>query len=148
MKECTDRLLKGIIALTLLFTAGALQAQDYGMPATEATSGETVVDVIMSSEDHTIMATLLQESMLDETLASGPSFTVLAPTDEAFAQLGDAVQELRQNPEQLQQVMLNHLFQGTASAEDVEDALDVTIETGDISASNGIVHSIDTVLLQ
>ncbi|MCC5925845.1 MAG: fasciclin domain-containing protein [Bacteroidetes bacterium] len=148
MKNYADRMMKGIIALTLIFTAGALHAQDYGMPATTGETGETVVDVIMGSDDHTIMATLLQESMLDETLAQGPSFTVLAPTDAAFAELGDAVQELRQNPEQLQQVMLNHLFQGSASAEDVQDALDLEIEQGDIPASNGVVHSIDRVLLQ
>ena len=136
---------KGILAFALLFTAGALQAQDYGMPAP---TEQTVVDVIMSSDDHTVMATLLQESMLHETLEQGPSFTVLAPTDAAFAELGDAVQELRQNPEQLQQVMLNHLFQGAASSEDVEEALEITIVSGDIPASNGIVHSIDSVLLQ
>lgn len=148
MKYCPDRIFKSFLALTLIFTASALQAQNYGMPAPTDQSNDTVVDIIQSSEDHTILATLLQESMLDETLAQGQSFTVLAPTDAAFAELGDAVQELRANPEQLQQVLLNHLFQGSASADDVSEALEVNILDGDIPASNGLVHSIDTVLLQ
>ncbi|KPP99568.1 MAG: hypothetical protein HLUCCA01_05980 [Bacteroidetes bacterium HLUCCA01] len=110
--------------------------------------GETVIDVINSSENHTVMASLLQETELDATLRQGPSFTVLAPTDEAFAELGDAVTELQANPEQLQQVLLNHLFQGAASAEEVQEALDVNVETGDLPASNGVVHSIDSVILE
>lgn len=146
MKTSGSFILKGIIAVALIFSANALYAQDYG----EATaSGETVVDVINNSEDHTILASLLEETMLTETLAQPQgTFTVLAPTDEAFMEVEEALNQLRGNPEQLQQVVLNHLFQGMASADDVEDALELNIEQGDIQASNGLVHVIDQVIVQ
>ncbi|MCH8495291.1 MAG: fasciclin domain-containing protein [Balneolales bacterium] len=140
-------LFKATMTVALIFSAGALQAQDMAMPAPTEATGETVVDVIKSSEDHTVMAALLDETMLAETLSQQGSFTILAPTDDAFQEVEEALNELRANPEHLQQIVLNHLFQGAASSQDVEDALEIEVVEGDMQASNGLVHSIDQVIL-
>lgn len=99
----------------------------------------------------------------------GP-FTVFAPTDKAFAKLpGDVVQHLVHNPALLRQVLLYHVAVGTWYSAGLEDGmsldalqngkLDVhfidgnvvvgknsTVNFADSTASNGVIHAIDTVL--
>lgn len=116
-----------------------------GINIAVAQSGN-VVDVINSSEDHTIFAELLAESELDNVIAQQGPFTVVAPTDEAFEAMGDELDQLRESPEQLQNVVIGHLFQGEVTAADVEPALGIEIKEGDIEASNGLVHISDQVI--
>lgn len=123
---------------TLLFTA-ALQ------PA-NAQDG-TVVDVVASSEDHTILAEMLEETELTNVISQPGPYTVIAPTDEAFEELGSELDEIRSNPERMQNVVIGHLYQGEVSAEEAEPALEVSIEEGDISATNGLVHVVDEVMM-
>lgn len=109
--------------------------------------GDTVVDVINSSEDHTIFSDLLVETELDNVIAQQGPFTIVAPTDEAFEALGGELDELRANPDQLQNVVIGHLFQGEVPSEDVEPALGIEVADGDIPASNGLVHISDEVIM-
>lgn len=109
--------------------------------------GDTVVDVINDSEDHTIFAELLAETELDNVVAQPGPFTIVAPTDEAFEALGPELDQLRESPEQLQNVVIGHLFQGEVPSEDVGPSLGIEIGSGDIPASNGLVHSSEEVIL-
>jgi uncharacterized surface protein with fasciclin (FAS1) repeats len=78
----------------------------------------------------------------------GP-YTVLAPTNEAFEELGeDKIKTLKENPQELQNVLVGHLFQGNVSSSDVEEAREVNVTKGDIEASNGVVHVIDEVMIE
>lgn len=108
---------------------------------------DTVVDVINESEDHTIFAELLAETELDNVIAQPGPFTIVAPTDEAFSALGGELDQLRESPEQLQNIVIGHLFQGEVSADEVGQSLGVEIEEGDIPASNGLVHSSESVIM-
>lgn len=108
---------------------------------------DTVVDVINESEDHTIFAELLAETELDNVVAQPGPFTIVAPTDEAFSALGGELDQLRESPEQLQNIVIGHLFQGEVSADEVGPSLGVEIEEGDIPASNGLVHSSESVIM-
>lgn len=117
------------LLITFIFSVNTALAQD-----------SNVVEVINSSENHTIFSELLAETNLDETISADGPFTVVAPTDEAFEALGDELDTLRENPDELQNIVLAHLFQGEVSAADVEPALGITITEGDIPASNGLVH--------
>ncbi len=95
---------------------------------------------------------------LDATLADGGPFTVFAPTDEAFAALGDAAPS---DPDLLANVLLHHVVPGSldSAAVTAEATLDTAAntqltvadlplsETLDVEASNGIIHVIDEVLL-
>lgn len=128
---------------TGFFAVNTLSAQDMPMPAED-----TVVDAINASEDHKVLASLIKEVQLEEILMQPGSYTVVAPTDAAFEELGDALETVKQNPQQLQQVVLNHLFQGTASAEDIQENLGVNVIATDDTPSNGIIHVSDKVILQ
>eukprot|EP00095_Tigriopus_kingsejongensis_P004904 maker-scaffold1_size3401120-snap-gene-16.43 protein:Tk04904 transcript:maker-scaffold1_size3401120-snap-gene-16.43-mRNA-1 annotation:"beta-ig-h3 fasciclin" len=110
---------------------------------------------------------------LDQTLMGEGPFTVFAPTDEAFAKLGDeAINALLAEPEALANILLYHVLPGQAvdaataislAGQSVDaangDALALVLDGGnlfineslvtatDIVTSNGIIHVIDTVLL-
>lgn len=132
----TSAILSAIFSLVLIA----------GINLSVAQSG-SVVDVINESDDHTILAELLQETELDNVIAQQGPFTVVAPTDDAFEAMGPQLEELRQNPEQAQNVVIGHLFQGEVPAEEAEPALDIEIKDGDIPASNGLVHVVDEVIM-
>lgn len=111
-------------------------------------AGNNVVDVINASADHTILAQLIAEAQLVETLNMEGPYTVLAPTDDAFNELGAGLTQLRENPQELQSVLIQHLFQGEVSSDDVTEALGLEIKNGDIEADNGVIHVIDQVIIQ
>lgn len=134
IKKIFSGIFAGIFALFI--GLGTVQAQ------------ENVVDVVNESEDHTVFAELLNETELDVILEDEGPYTVLAPTDEAFEEVEDKVEELKENPEELQNVVIGHLYQGNLTSDEVEGNIDVTIESGDIEAPNGTVHSISEVLIE
>jgi len=106
------------------------------------------------------------------TSSGGGPFTVFAPTDEAFAKLpAGTVENLLkpENKEQLVAILTYHVVPGKVMAADVVklkeaktvngnmvdiktkgDAVmvnDAKVTATDISASNGVIHVIDTVIL-
>ncbi len=117
-----------------------------GINLSVAQSGN-VMDVINESDDHTILSELLEATELDNVIAQQGPFTVVAPNDEAFEALGPQLEELRQDPEQAQNVVIGHLFQGEVPANEAEPALNIEITDGDIPATNGLVHVTDTVIM-
>lgn len=124
-----------ILSIFLVVGFSNLQAQD-----------DTVVDVINSSGEHTIFAELLTETGLDQVVSQPGPYTVVAPKDEAFEAMGSELDQLRANPDQLESVVISHLFQGEVPSEDVQPNLGVEVEEGDISASNGLVHVTNEVV--
>jgi len=116
------------------------------------------------------LSKLLVIADLESALHGKGPFTLFAPTDEAFAKLpADVVDHLVQNPTALRQVLLYHVASGTWYSEGLEDGmslgslasgkLPVHIADGnvlvgkskvvesDTTASNGVIHTIDSVLL-
>lgn len=124
-----------ILSIFLVVGFSNLQAQD-----------DTVVDVVNNSEDHTIFSELLAETGLEQVVSQPGPYTVIAPKDEAFEAMGSELDQLRANPEQLQNVVISHLFQGEVPSEDVEPNIGIEVEEGDISASNGLVHVTNEVV--
>lgn len=106
---------------------------------------------------------------LHEKLASG-SFTLLAPTDNAFRDISKAqLDALMADKEKLTAVLSNHLIEGKLSAAELKSAkpktlsgtsLEVKSVDGklkvngaivvkpDVPASNGVIHGIDKVFLR
>jgi uncharacterized surface protein with fasciclin (FAS1) repeats len=139
---------KLFFGMFIMIFATALSAADaYGQDYEREYESNNIVDVINASTDHTILAQLLAEAQLIETLNMEGPYTVLAPTDAAFYELGTALNEVRQDPQQLQAVLLQHLFQGEVPSEDVTEAIGIEIDNGDIEADNGVIHVIETVIL-
>jgi uncharacterized surface protein with fasciclin (FAS1) repeats len=116
-------------------------------------------------------------TLLKHPLSGEGPFTVFAPTDEAFAVLGDVAGDLVAAAEAGDDTLLNilslHVLAGEILSSDLEDGLTattinemelivgitdgiVTIDAGgsvatvisaDNPTSNGVIHVIDTVLL-
>ena len=134
-------------------------------------SSQTVVDIIVNSNDHnTLEAAVIAAELADDLSGEGP-FTVFAPTDEAFGALPDGtVDALLQDPTgNLAKILLYHVANGTALSTDLSHGQTVTTLLGqnievsvnnegvfinearvilaDIPAENGVVHVIDAVIL-
>lgn len=78
-----------MVLASLAFSAPVLacgpdKAANAGMPA--ATAGD-VVDIAISSKDHTTLVAAVKAAGLVDTLKSAGPFTVFAPTNAAFAKL-------------------------------------------------------------
>ncbi len=132
----------------------------------------SVFDVIATSPDHTILLQALIQEGLDVTLSDlNTDYTVFAPNDDAFTQfLTDnnlTAAELLSNPDLsnilLQHVVIGNLTSGNLVSGELVTAygLDVTVDLSmgvmiddanvitpfDATAPNGVVHTIDYVLL-
>ena len=132
----------------------------------------TVVDVIVNSEDHTLLeAAVIAADLVDALSAEGP-FTVFAPTDSAITVLVEALEitaeDLLALPN-LGDILQYHVVAGAAMSGDLTDGQeietllgsnvtvtinaegvfinDAQVTVADIEADNGVVHVIDAVLL-
>ena len=157
-------------------TAAPTGGMDSTAPADGDAMQPTIAEIVAGDEDFSTLLAAVTEAELAETLASEGPFTVFAPTDDAFAALPDGTLEtlLRpRNREQLASILTYHVVPGEVLATDVTpgevmtvngeaftvsmggmdvvltDAMgnDVTVTQTDITASNGVVHVIDGVLL-
>lgn len=161
------------LTVALLLVAGfsmSATAQDMG----GENDSTTVVDVAVQSDDFNILVEALQVTGLDAALQGDGPFTVLAPTDEAFEELGDELNRLLQeeNIEELANILSYHVITAEAFADDIAEmdeaptvsgqSVGISVEgdaitlsgansaqvvQADIDASNGVIHVIDTVLL-
>ncbi|MFT7076350.1 MAG: putative surface protein with fasciclin (FAS1) repeats, partial [Planctomycetota bacterium] len=134
--------------------------------------GGTLLDLASGDGNFTTLVAALEAAGLSESLAGDGPLTVFAPTNDAFAALGDeTLQELlteRGRP-QLRSILLHHVVAGEVPSDELvkmdsvktlaETSLDVkialgrltvgeaAIEAADLPASNGVLHVIDRVLL-
>ncbi len=133
---------------------------------------KTVVDIAISSADHTTLVAAVKAAGLVETLSGDGPFTVFAPVNAAFDNLpAGTVENLLkvENKSALAGILTYHVVAGKVLAADLKDGqmiktvngqeLKVTIKDGkvmindavvtaaDLSGSNGVVHVIDKVLL-
>ena len=138
-------------------------------PYPEKEEVQSIAEIAVAGGFNTLVAAL-DAANLVETLSGDGTFTVFAPTDEAFAALPEGVLEgLLADTEALTQVLLYHVVGDVVKAETVVtlDAADtlqgsaVSIEvvdgnvfvnesqvtSTDIEASNGVIHVIDKVLV-
>jgi uncharacterized surface protein with fasciclin (FAS1) repeats len=141
-------------------------------PADEAAAALPSIAAIASGDDRfETLTTALTEAGLVDTLNGEGSFTVFAPTDEAFAALpAGLLDTLLADPQgQLTDILLYHVAGSTLEAGQVVElqtietlnGQSVTVEVTDagvkindanvvitdIEASNGVIHVIDSVLV-
>ena len=151
-------ILASLIMSTMPLNAAADETQD--IPANAQATG--VHD--------TLVEALTQANLVGALQGAGP-FTVFAPTDEAFEAAGIVVADFDTEEEiqTLTNILLYHVYEGAAVASaDVTDGLTITMYNGDdatftvadgtvsiegasvtiadVTASNGVIHAIDTVL--
>ena len=138
----------------------------------EKSAKADIVDTAVAAGDFGTLAAALQAGELVSTLKSDGPFTVFAPTDAAFARLPAGTVESLLKPEnrdQLVAILTYHVVPGNVEAAQVvgltsastvngQDLAirvegetvfinDARVTAADVSASNGVIHVIDTVLL-
>lgn len=104
----------GLVAVALLF-AGAVSAQS-----------SDIVDVAISSKDHTTLVAAVKAADLVTTLKSKGPFTVFAPTNSAFDKLPKGTVENLLKPENkadLAKLLTYHVVAGNLKASDVLAAI-------------------------
>lgn len=129
-----------------------------------------IVDTATQSGSfHTLTTAIAAAGLVQELKASGP-FTVLAPSDEAFAKLPrERLDYLLapENKEVLSQLLLHHVIRGKLLRKNIQPGLvqtilgnnvdfaggsqglvvgDANVVQTDIEADNGVIHVIDKVL--
>ena len=156
--------------LSLVVASSA--ALTLAVPAVTQAQDKDIVETAMAVGNFKTFAKAVADAGLSETLKGPGPFTVLAPSDEAFAKLPkDKFDALMKDKAALRNVLLFHVIAGKLTAADFaklngkgrktvegSDARVMTMGTtvmigsatitkADVMARNGIVHVIDTVLL-
>ena len=138
-------------------------------PYPETKELQSIAEIAVAGGFNTLVAALDAASLV-ETLSGEGTFTVFAPTDEAFAALPEGMlDELLADTETLSQILLYHVVGDVVMAEQVvtldeaetlqgsKVAIEVIdgkvflnesqVTSTDIEASNGVIHVIDAVLV-
>jgi len=133
---------------------------------------KNIVQVAVENGNFKTLVAAVQAAGLAETLSGPGPFTVFAPTDAAFAKLpAGTVQALLADKEKLASILTYHVVSGRVVAADITrmngampatvngQKLDIKVRggnvyvngaqvtTADVSASNGVIHVIDGVLM-
>jgi len=157
-------------ALKAVAAAGIAAAITACAPMTQSPD---IVDIAASNSQFSTLVTAVEAAGLVDTLKSPGPFTVFAPTNEAFAKLPDGTVETLLQPEnrdQLIAVLTYHVVPGAVTSDQLAgkrlsattvqgqdlhidargDGVHVNrarVTEADITASNGVIHRIDSVLL-
>ena len=133
----------------------------------------TVVDVAVKNGSFNTLVAAIKAAGLVETLSGKGPFTILAPTDAAFAKLPAGTLEMLLKPEnkkQLVEILTFHVVPGVAAYSDAVVKMTevptvlgspvavkvvggkvmlngATVVAVDVEATNGVIHVIDTVLM-
>jgi uncharacterized surface protein with fasciclin (FAS1) repeats len=155
---------KSIVALAASFAFTAFAA------APAAAQQKDIVDTAVAAGNFTTLVKLVQQAGLVDTLKGAGPFTVFAPTDEAFSKVPKATLDaLAADKEKLKAVLTYHVVPGKVMAADVTKVSeaktvqgqsvkirtsggnvtidDATVVKADITASNGVIHVIDSVMI-
>ncbi len=142
-----------------------------GTPAPTATPApKDLVDTVLSAGNFKTFSALLKTAGLTDTLKGQGPFTIFAPTDDAFAQLSpETLDTLNKDPEKLATLLKYHVIDGSVKAADISKLSqaktlegnpititlkddkplvnDATITRSDLQTANGVIQTIDRVLV-
>ena len=152
----------GIIVMTMAMAG----------PSAQSMASKDIVDTAVANGSFKTLATALEAAGLVDTLKGKGPFTVFAPTDAAFAKLPAGTVETLlkpENKEKLRQILTYHVVAGKVGLSEVlkmtaakavsggsvriavkgSDVMvnDAKVVTPDVTASNGVIHVIDSVLM-
>jgi uncharacterized surface protein with fasciclin (FAS1) repeats len=140
-------------------------------PAAPAAGPKDIVETAVAVGTFNTLAKALTEAGLVETLKGAGPFTVLAPTDEAFAKIpAKDLEALLADKAALTKVLTYHVIAGNVPSTQVSTMTEAatvegskvtikvvdgkvvingnsTVTAADVAASNGVIHVIDTVLM-
>lgn len=130
-----------------------------------------ISEVLKDEDRFSTFAELLEESGLMDLLHEDVTYTVFAPTNEAFEEMDQQeLEELREDEERLREVMLQHVYVGDIDSQQPDQIEQTRTATGtththrmeqrngqmqigqatitepDLRAKNGVIHVIDKVI--
>lgn len=183
MKQMTNIGLVAIILCVVFFAACQSDAKQTSASTVAATSPagmsgikddvsqKNIVQIAMSSADHTTLVAALSAANLVDVLANPGPFTVFAPTNGAFDKLPKGTVDELLKPEKksdLKKILQHHVTVSIFKPESFKDGqilsmadgtnIKVNVKDGQITVndakivasvegSNGIVHVMDGVIL-
>lgn len=131
-----------------------------------------IIEVAVRARQFSTLLAALTVAGLTEALEGAGPFTVFAPTDSAFADLPNGtLHSLLNDKERLAAVLLHHVVPGKIMTRDIDVAGGAMVDTlnslplnlavadgkvyvngvhvvnADLSASNGVIHVVDEVLI-
>ena len=128
-----------------------------------------VAGTIARDPDLSTLSALVVQAGLSDTLKSAGPFTVFAPTNEAFKAVpAKALDELAHDPARLKAVLSYHVLPARMTAAEIHNGNaktaqgaslavsragefvtveDAMVQHADILATNGVVHTVDRVLM-
>ncbi len=137
--------------------------------ATPAPAPVSVADTIARDPQLSTLNGLVQKAGLADTLKGTGPFTVFAPNNDAFkAVSAKTMDELGRDPAKLKSVLTYHVVPGKLAAAQVKPGNlktvqgknvamsragdfvtveDAMVQKADIMATNGVVHTVDRVLM-
>ena len=144
-------------------------------PMAETMGTQSIAEIAAANPNLTVLTAALKAAGLDTMMMDAGTYTVFAPTDDAFApvleKLGVTKEELLANTDLLKKILPYHVVGSVVKAADIpygtdvatvngatiniSDANVITDATGgtanitgtDIMATNGVIHTIDAVLM-
>jgi len=161
-----------VLMVSLIIGVSSCSSDEDGYGAGEPINNNpTTFEIIANSLDHTILEDLLVSNGLEQVLNEG-TFTIFAPTDNAF----EAVDTSGLTSEQVTNILLNHVLEGSAESSELSTTYLNTLATEQVSgeennlslyvnvgsditlngtstvtgadniASNGVVHIVNEVI--
>jgi uncharacterized surface protein with fasciclin (FAS1) repeats len=138
-------------------------------PSARAADAKDIVDTAVAAGSFNTLVSAVQAAGLVEVLKRPGPYTVLAPTDEAFAKVPKAdLDALVKDKARLASVLTYHVLTASVTAADLSKMKDfgtaqggritidaskglkinnATVVKADVPASNGVIHVIDTLLM-
>lgn len=143
------------------------------LPATAQSSDQSIAEIAGSSDSFDVLTALLDHAGWLGAFdgSNGKVFTVFAPTDDAFGRLPEGtIESLFQpeNKEMLYSVLAYHVVGGNLTSDQLMSGAlhtkhggqtlqvglgqqvtinGATVSAADITAANGVIHVVDTVLI-
>jgi uncharacterized surface protein with fasciclin (FAS1) repeats len=159
-----------ILALSAVMAVAGTGAIAGAAVDTPRTSSKNIVETARSAGNFKTLTSLLERAKLLKTLRGKGPYTVFAPTDAAFDKVPKAtLRRLGRDKAALRSVLLLHVAEGRLRAAKVTKRRSVKtlngqrlsirvrrgkvfvgrarVVTADVTASNGVIHAINKVLL-
>ncbi|QLE01947.1 fasciclin domain-containing protein [Galbibacter sp. BG1] len=163
--------LKKFVFVALLLVGAVSCSDDDDGNMTPPDPELTITETAATDPDLTTLVAALSRTGLDATLNQEGTFTVLAPTNQAFVDLGVDLASI--SDADLENILLNHVFGEVLLAADLSTSYKSTLAMGpnetmvsmfintddnvefngvsspiatDITATNGVIHKVDGVL--
>lgn len=158
---------------SLKVLGGGLASLLIALPATAQVNGnQSISQIAESSNSFDVLTSLIKHAgffgAFDGT--NGKEFTIFAPTDDAFGRLPKGTIEALYKPENrdtLYDILAYHMIGGSVTSDQLSSGSvgsknglplqinlgqqvtvnNATVRLADITASNGVIHAIDTVLI-